>query len=127
MSKSKSVPINTKYLRDVIHESGLSNVKFAEGIGRSDSVVYNAISKKEMQIVVAKMICSVYGADYEKLTTSEGEEKTPDQKTCKPDGAVMDKQDAEKAWQLLYLLLVEVEAMHREQKEFQEKLMEVLK
>lgn len=119
MPKSNMVPINTQYFQQIVSESNLTKEEFASSIGRSVNTINGIARKKEAQAVIAKMICKVHGADYGKLTCAASASEKAESRDAY-------KQETEKIRQLLYLLMVEVEAMHRENKDFYKRVLEVL-
>ena len=88
---SPRVTINIPYLREIVKKSGLGNIGFARAIGQCDSYVKNvAYTGRALQSSV-NVICALYGADEEKLTTTGKELKTDQE--CNQSSDPVDRLD----------------------------------
>lgn len=80
---TNNVVINVDYLREVIEKSGLSQAEFGRRLGRSDSYVCNSLYRGYMHGNVCKLLCSLYDANYDKLTTIPQPEPEQKQESVK--------------------------------------------
>ena len=80
---TSNVVINVDYLREVIEKSGLSQAEFGRRLGRSDSYVCNSLYRGYMHGNVCKLLCLLYDANYDKLTTIPQPEPEQKQESAK--------------------------------------------
>lgn len=71
------ISINSSYLKEIVKKTGMTQKKFSAAIGQGEKCIPNAINRGTIRKQTAELICRLYGADFEKLTTPEPEERTP--------------------------------------------------
>ena len=69
--KYLKVEINLDYLETIMAKSGLNKKDFWEKLGRSDTMMWNVKKHKTLSPLLAKLICNVYDAEYDRLVIDE--------------------------------------------------------
>lgn len=88
---TSNTPIDTGYLAQIVQDSGLTKREFSESVGRTEAFVHNALKRGYMQLPTAKLLCSLYDADLNKLlkqTEEPKEEKQEQQQMFCADGDI---------------------------------------
>lgn len=96
----QNAKIDTDYFMSVVKKSGLNQRQFSESIGRPKSFINNAMTRGYSQIPALKLICKIYGADYNKMVIPDALEEEP-----KAEQKILPYADAESVEKLLGAIL----------------------
>ena len=69
------ININIPYFKEVVSKSHMTQSEFSKSLGQGDAWVRNVLSRGCALENTIKLMCRMYGADYNKLTTPVTEVK----------------------------------------------------
>lgn len=67
MSTETSVKINKEYLREIAQRANVTLKDMSNSLGRGDSFISKSLNRGVMQVQAAKLLCRMYGANFESL------------------------------------------------------------